>query len=152
MIKKIVIITCTLLCILCINACRTSKSPVAANDNPLPLQKEQVWQLTSMRGKPLKTNITISFNTEASTLSGQATCNTYGADCRLTYSTSSPQGYLYNIVVANLSSGTTLCPEADMNTETRFLSLLAKADALLLTPYNLTLLQNNKEILHFELR
>ncbi len=152
MLKKIAIISCALICIFCITACRTPKPTIAANDEPLTLQKEQVWQLTTMRGKPIKASITISFNTEASTLNGKATCNTYSANCRLNYSSSSPQGCLYNIAVANLSSGPTLCPEADMNVETRYLSLLAKADALLLTPYNLTLLQNDKEILHFELR
>ena len=57
MLKKVTIISCALLCILCITACRTPKSTIAANDEPLALQKEQVWQLTTMRGKPTKARI-----------------------------------------------------------------------------------------------
>jgi heat shock protein HslJ len=132
-------------------ACGSSKS-AASSEEPLSLQKEQVWQLTAMRGRHVKALITLSFNTEAATLNGTATCNRYGADCRLAYSANLPEGYRYTVAVDNLTAGTTLCPEADMNAEARYLALLPKADALLLTAYNLTLFQRDKEILRFELQ
>ena len=130
----------------------TSAKPSATAEEPLLPQKSQIWQLVAMRGKPVDNSITLSFNTEAATLSGRATCNTYGADCRLTYSSSSPEGYRYTVAVVNLAGGNTLCPEADMNAESRYLALLPKADAMLITPYNITLFQKDKEILRFELQ
>lgn len=151
MLKRLWVIGYGLLSLLCITACSSPKH-AATDDNPLLPQKEQVWQLTTMRGRPVEALITLSFNTEASTLNGTATCNRYGADCRLTYSASSPEGYRYTVSVDNLTAGNTLCPEADMNAEARYLALLPKADALLITPYNLTLFQRDKEILHFELQ
>lgn len=151
MLKRLLVIGYGILSLICFMACGSSK-PAATSEEPLSLQKEQVWQLTTMRGRPIDVIITLSFNTEATTLSGNATCNRYGADCHLTYSASSPEGYRYTVAVDNLTSGTTLCPEADMNAEARYLALLPKADALLLTPYNLTLFQKDKEILRFELQ
>ncbi len=151
MLKRLLVIGYGILSIICLVACGSSKS-AASSEEPLSLQKEQVWQLTAMRGRHVKALITLSFNTEAATLNGTATCNRYGADCHLTYSAAAPEGYRYTVAVGNLTAGTTLCPEADMNAETRYLALLPKADALLLTPYNLTLFQKDKEILRFELQ
>ena len=133
-------------------SCSASKPAATPADEPLLPQKEQVWQLTSLRGRPVSGVITLIFNTEAATLSGHATCNTYGADCRLTYTSSTPEGYRYTVAVDNLASDNTLCPEADMNAESRYLALLPKADAMIITPYNITLFQKDKEILHFELQ
>lgn len=133
-------------------ACSSHKAAAVADNEPLLPQKSQVWQLTTLRGRPVNATITLAFNTEAATLNGRATCNTYGADCRLTYSAASSEGYRYTVAIANLAAGNTLCPEADMNAESRYLALLPKADAMLLTPYNLTLYQKDKEILHFELQ
>ena len=133
-------------------ACSSRKPAAAIDNDPLLPQKNQVWQLTTMRGRPVQSPIILSFNTEAATLSGRATCNTYGADCRLTFSAATADGYRYTLAIANLSQGNTLCPEADMNAESRYLALLPKADAMLLTPYNLTLYQRDQEILHFELQ
>ena len=156
MLKRLLVIGYGLLSLLCLMACGSSKpAAVTVDAEPLQPHKEQVWQLVAMRGKSLPARsgiITLTFNPEAGTLSGHATCNNYGADCRLAYSASSPEGYRYTVTVANLAGGNTLCPEADMNAEARYLALLPKADALLLTPYNLTLFQKDKEILRFELQ
>ena len=51
-----------------------------------------------------------------------------------------------------VSGGDVQCPEVDMAIQERYLSLLDKADACLLTPYSLTLFQKGKETLKFELQ
>ncbi len=153
--KKALFTTCWLLGILCLLACTSTKPAPSTSVPPLLPQKEQVWQLVAMRGKPLPSRsatITLSFNTEAATLSGRASCNTYGADCRLNLVEQRPQGDLYSITIDGIDSGRTLCPEADMNAEARYLALLQKADALLIDAYAITLLQKDKEILRFELQ
>lgn len=153
--KKPLLTTCWLLGILCLIACTSTKPAPTSAAAPLQPQKEQVWQLVAMRGKPLpprSATITLTFNTEAATLSGRASCNTYGADCRLTLVEQQPQGDLFHITIDNVASGNTLCPEADMNAEARYLALLPKADALLIDAYAISLLQKGKEILRFELQ
>ena len=137
--KKALFTTCWLLGILCLLACTSTKPAPSTSVPPLLPQKEQVWQLVAMRGKMLA-------------LSGRASCNTYGADCRLNLVEQRPQGDLYSITIDGIDSGRTLCPEADMNAEARYLALLQKADALLIDAYAITLLQKDKEILRFELQ
>lgn len=145
-----------LACAVACSALATDKATSAKqSDTPLLPAKEQVWQLVSMRGKTINANsgtITLTVNPEANSLSGTATCNRYGADCRLGSVQQLPQGDRYTLTIANLDHGNTLCPEADMNAEARYLALLPKADALLMTAYTLTLLQKDKEILRFELQ
>lgn len=153
--KKPLLTTCWLLVILCLMACTSTKPAPTSSAAPLLPQKEQVWQLVSIRGKEVNrrsATVTLVVNPEASTLSGQAACNRYGADCRLTLAAQLPEGDRYSLSVNNLSSGTLQCPEAEMNAEARYLALLPKADALLVTAYTITLFSKDKEILHFELQ
>lgn len=154
MLKRLLYSACCLLCLVCFTACGSPK-PAATAEPPLVPQKEQVWQLVAIRGKAVNPNaavVTIVVNPEAATLSGQAACNPFAAACRLALAEQQPSGDRYTIVLSDLKAGGRQCPEADMNAEARFLALLPKADALVLTAYTLTLLQKDKEILKFELQ
>ena len=139
--------------LLCATACGTSRPGIAASGDPLLPQKEQVWQLVALRGKPVgKEMVTITFNTEAGIVSGTAPCNRYGADCRFSSRTESPEGDRYSIAIANVTHTDILCPDADMNAEARYLALLSKADAVLVGAYTITMYQHDKETLRFELQ
>lgn len=130
----------SLLCIGC-NAGRNDvASPSAKPD------KGQVWQLVSMRGREVKktTVVTLTLNPETGNLHGKAQCNTYYATFRL-----SPGG---GFKISDLGCGEVSCPDADMNAEWRYLSLLPKVDAMTMTEYTMIFYSKGKEILTFELQ
>ena len=64
----------------------------------------------------------------------------------------SPEGSHYELKITDLSGGDVQCPEGDMAVQDRYLALLEKSDACLLTPYTLTLFRNGKEVLKYELQ
>ena len=129
--------------------CGTRRIADAGVDMPMP-EKGQVWQLVSMRGRDVKrgTMVTLTLNTETGNMHGMAQCNSYYADFRLR-----PQANAaYSLTLSNMGSSETSCPDADMNAEYRYFSLLAKADALAVTEYTMTLYSKGKEILKYELQ
>ena len=130
----------------------THHSSLDIQHPPLPtLDKEAVWQLVEMAGRPVQqsTVITLQFNPEAGTLRGQSTCNTYCADYTLSPATQSSL-----IKLSHLSHTDIQCAEAQMNTEERFLALLAKTNQLSLSPdgWTLTLSAKGRNPLVFSLQ
>ncbi len=130
----------------------THHSSLDTHHSPLPtLDKEAVWQLVEMAGRPVQqsTVITLQFNPEAGTLRGQSTCNTYCADYTLSPATQSSL-----IKLSHLTHTDIQCAEAQMNTEERFLALLAKTNQLSLSPdgWTLTLSAKGRNPLVFSLQ
>ena len=137
-------------------ACGTGRK-TASNDAAEALQfdKNQVWQLVSERGKEVelqKPEVILMFHPESGTLRGRVACNRYFADYTLRLNKVTPEGSRYSMKVMYVSGGDVQCPEGGMAEQERYLALLAKADACLLTPYSLTLFQRGKETLKFELQ
>lgn len=120
----------------------------------LSFDKEQTWQLVGQRGKevsPRKTDIILIFHPESSTLRGRVACNRYFADYTMQLTGVDAEGTRYSLKISYVSGGDVQCPEGDMAEQERYLALLGKADACLLTPYTLILFQRGKEILKYEL-
>lgn len=129
----------------------TSPAPAEA----LQFDKGQVWQLVSLRGKeqpPAGAVVTLVLNPEAGTVNGRTQCNRYFADFSARFRSQSAEGCRYDLTFSYLGHGDVVCPDADMSAEERYFALLPKADACLLTPYTLTLMQRGKEIMKFELQ
>ena len=146
------LLTCSLLSVLCMG-CATRR-PVDNSLPPTELDKEQVWQLVAMRGKEVaKTpEVVLMFHPESGTLRGNVVCNRYFADYSLRLDRVTADGTRYNLKVLYASGGDVQCPEGDMAFQERYIALLGKADACLLTPYTLTLFQKGKETLKYELQ
>lgn len=121
----------------------------------LQFDKEQVWQLVAMRGKELPVQadpVIFMLHPESGTLRGRIACNRYFADYKVTLDKVTAEGTRYTLSVMYVSGGDVQCPEGDMAVQERYLALLAKVDACLLTPYTLTLYQRGKETLKYELQ
>ena len=103
---------------------------------------------------PPPTSITLSFNPEAGTLRGQSSCNTYSADYTLSHSSTPSSSPSATLRLSNLTHTDIQCTEAQMNTEERFLALLAKANHLSLSPdgWTLTLSAKGRNPLVFSLQ
>ena len=147
--KPSILLTLLLLTVLLAASCSHRQMPPSEPLAPPPV-KEQVWQLVRMQGKAVDTDgkvPTLVFNPEASTASGTAFCNHYSFACSLR-----ANGDHYDLQLTPWGSTKMACPEADMNAEQRYFSLLEKASALRLTASTLTLLRGNRETLYFELR
>ena len=134
-------------------ACRSPKPAAPADAAPATqLTSQQVWQLVSMRDKPVSRSshiTTIVFNPANHSLSGSGPCNSFSASYHLDMASANhPSPFS----ISHLSSSSVLCPEPTMNAESRFFSLLSHVDALALSPSSLTLFQNNKATLQFELQ
>jgi len=132
-------------------ACSTTQSSNHSTTLPIPeLDKESVWQLVEMAGRSVPSDagpITLQFNPEAGTLRGQSSCNTYSADYTLSPTTYSYTGSLNSSATLKLSnhSHTDIqCAEAQMNTEQRYLALLAKCNHLSINDTKWTLTLSNK--------
>ncbi len=139
----------------------THHSSLDTQHTPLPtLDKEAVWQLVEMAGRPVQqsTVITLQFNPEAGTLRGQSTCNTYCADYTLSHppshSATQPLSHSATLKLSHLTHTDIQCAEAQMNTEERFLALLAKTNQLSLSPdgWTLTLSAKGRNPLVFSLQ
>ena len=139
----------------------THHSSLITHHSPLPtLDKEAVWQLVSLAGRPVQqsTVITLQFNPEAGTLRGQSTCNTYCADYTLSqppsHSATQPLSHSATLKLSHLTHTDIQCAEAQMNTEERFLALLAKTNQLSLSPdgWTLTLSAKGRNPLVFSLQ
>ncbi len=113
------------------------------------LDRNQVWQLVSMRGRDVKSGdkVTLVFNPDGGFLRGMAHCNSYYAECRIR-----PEGSRYSLKLSNMVEGSISCPDAVMNAQFRYTSLLMKADAMEVTEYTLTIYSKGKEILKYELQ
>ena len=140
-------------------SCSSSSHPATQSPGhtPLPdLDKESVWQLVTLAGRPLppSTSITLSFYPEAGTLRGQSSCNTYSADYTLSHSSTPSSSPSATLRLSNLTHTDIQCTEAQMNTEERFLALLAKANHLSLSPdgWTLTLSAKGRNPLVFSLQ
>ena len=139
----------------------THHSSLDTQHTPLPtLDKEAVWQLVSLAGRPVpqSTVITLQFNPEAGTLRGQSTCNTFCADYTLSqppsHSATQPLSHSATLKLSHLTHTDIQCAEAQMNTEERFLALLAKTNQLSLSPdgWTLTLSAKGRNPLVFSLQ
>lgn len=150
---KNIVITLLPLVALLFGAC-SGTHHVAKTPLEVPVfEKEQVWQLTTMRGRPAdrqSKEITLQFNSEAGSVRGIMSCNTYFG--HFVCNPGDPATGRYPISITLEGSGSLGCPEADMNADTRFYALLPKATHAVFTATSITLYQNSKEILHFELR
>ena len=121
----------------------------------MPIDKGQTWQLVEFRGKQWQRQggaTTLVLNPEAGTCRGFAACNTYFGTYTAKLVSSSAEGDRYELKVDVEGSGSLGCPDAEMNAEGRYLALLEKADAMLVTAYSLTLCQRGREVMVFELQ
>ena len=150
--KNLTKILLSLLAVLTITACTSTATQSPCRPVTLSLDKDQIWQLTLINGRQLPNDnktVTLSFNPEAGIFRGQTACNFYAGS----YSLGNPASNgRHALSIDFLGSGSVQCPEADMNAEERFLATLKKANYILLNENTLSLFQNEKEILHFELR
>ena len=148
--KRIVLILFTMVFF----ACSTAKHNTAAIPDLLQPDKNQIWQLVAMRSRNLNpaSPVTLLLNPDTGIISGNANCNNYYAKFTIKPLRSTPEGDVFQLSVNSLSTGSTRCPDADMNAEQRYTALLEKADTMVLTAYTLTLYQRGKEILKFELQ
>ena len=147
--------TLLLLTALLLTSCGGSRKASMDEEMALRFDKEQVWQLISMRGKALKASdgtVTLMFYPEGKAIRGLIACNRYFADYTLRFNEVTPEGTRYDLKMTDLSGGDVQCPEGDMALQDRYLALLGKADACLLTPYTLTLFRGGKEVLKYELQ
>lgn len=155
--KASIVTYITLIVCLLLAACGNSK-PAAkdtAQQITLAPEKGQVWQLVAMRGKAVSRTsdiITLTFNPEAGTISGKATCNSYYGNYSLKLDSKTPEGDNYTLKLSDVGSTKVFCNETDMNAESRYISLLPKADALRIDAYTLSFYQKGKEILRYELQ
>lgn len=136
-------------------ACGGPRATVGADGGALELEKEQVWQLVAMRGKEVSRSndaVVLMFHPESGTLRGRVACNGYFGDYELRGVRVGAEGTRYSMEVRYVSGGDVQCPEGDMAAQERYLSLLGKADACLLTPWSLTLFQKGREVLKYELQ
>lgn len=143
-----------LLSVLLPAACSAPRQSAGAPP-PLVPQKEQVWQLVRMQGRPLpprQPQTTLVVNPDAATMGGHTTCNTYSFSCDLGAPRQEPDADYYNVSLRLIGSGSVRCSEADMNAEDRYLITLGRATTMRLTATTLTLYQKNREILYFELQ
>lgn len=116
--------------------------------------KEQVWQLVTLRGKSLPSswgNVTMTLNPEGGILKGVIACNRYSARYSCHLESTDANGVHYRMEIEQLGIDGVQCPEADMALQERYLSLFAKSDACILTSHSVTLFYNGKETLHYEL-
>lgn len=144
-----------LACVPSLTQCTSQKSAATAGDDALAFDKVQVWQLVAMRGKEIPAQddpIIFMLHPESETLRGRIACNRYFADYKVHLNKVTAEGTHYALTVQYISGGDVQCPEGDMALQERYLALLAKADACLLTPYTLTLYQKGKEILKYGLQ
>ena len=147
--------TLLLLTALLLASCGGSRKAPMGEAEALQFDKEQVWQLVSMRGKELKASdgiVTLMFYPEGKAIRGLIACNRYFADYTLRLDKVTSDGTHYDLKMSDLSGGDVQCPEGDMAMQDRYLALLEKADACLLTPYSLTLFRGGKEVLKYELQ
>ncbi|MBQ8703710.1 MAG: META domain-containing protein [Bacteroidales bacterium] len=136
-------------------ACGAPKPTPTADAAALRFDKEQVWQLVAQRGKEVASTadpVLLMFHPESGTLRGRVACNRYFADYKLRLDRVAADGSHYRLEVLYVSGGDVQCPEGDMAAQERYLALLAKADACLLTPVALTLFQKGREVLKYELQ
>ena len=135
-------------------ACSSPKPTIKVDmRQAVAVNKHCVWQLVEMRGKPMPQTgkvITLTLNPEAGTLSGQAFCNRYYADCTQQLRATEEEGTRYELGLSHLQSGAVQCPEADMDTEHRYLTTLAKATHMVVNSTTLTLYQKSKPLLKYE--
>lgn len=143
-----------LLALLVLSSCESPQPSVRTSAAELPkLNKNQMWQLSLLNGRDLPNDAkttTLSFNPEAGSFRGQTACNSYAGAYLLGEASATDGRRSFSILL--LTPGSIRCPEADMNAEERFLSVLKKANHILITEYSLSLYYNDKEILHFELQ
>lgn len=147
--------TLLLLTALLLTSCGSSRKASVNEESALQFDKEQVWQLVSIRGKEVRSSdgvVTLMFYPEGNAIRGLIACNRYFADYTMRFDKVSPEGSHYELKITDLSGGDVQCPEGDMAVQDRYLALLEKSDACLLTPYTLTLFRNGKEVLKYELQ
>lgn len=138
-----------------LTSCGGSRKTSAVPAEARTFDKDQVWQLVSMRGKEVSARdgvVTLMFYPEGNAIRGLVACNRYFADYTMRPGKVDADGTRYSIKVSYISGGDVQCPEGDMAFQDRYLALLGKADACLLTAYGLTLYQHGKETLRFELQ
>ena len=135
----------TLVCIFSV-ACSGSKSSTTKDSN-LDFNRDDVWQLTTMRGLEVQyaegqDPVTIQLNPEALTVNGNSGCNTYFGDFKYDKKGTFDFG--------DLGCTRMACPEQMMRLEDQYLPILDKVDAYTLTEYKLTFLQGEKVLLEFD--
>ena len=135
--------------------CHTAKVEVV----PPPVDKEQVWQLVEMQGRPVGRNaatVTIAFNPATGMLRGHAACNSYSAVYTLSPLVADGRSDRdwCALAISNVAADSIRCPEADMNAEARYLARLRQCNRLALADAGNTLLLGNKDkaVLIFELQ
>lgn len=147
---------CGLLLLPLLVQCKASREvTVLPAEEPLRFDKEQVWQLTALQGKEVpqaSAEVILMFHPESGTLRGRVACNRYFADYTLRHAGTDAAGSRYEMEVKYVSGGDVQCPEGGMAEQERYLTLLGRADACLLSATTLTLFRKGKETLKFGLQ
>ncbi len=147
------IILCLLVSFLALSCASNRRQKVQSE--PPQLDKEQVWQLTSLQGRPLpagSTEVLLMFYPDGNALRGRIACNRYFADYKVNPVKMKPEGTRYTIQVTDISGGDVQCPEGGMELQQRYLAVLSRVTSCHLTSYTLTFYQKDKEVLKFELQ
>lgn len=134
-------------------SCKSNQETTRPAENSLLPDKSQTWQLVALNGREIPRNaktVTLSFNPEAASFRGTTACNTYAGT--YTLGSPSPSDGRCSLSISTLESGSLRCPEADINAESRYLSLLQKTNSIFISQHTLTLYQRNKETLRFQLQ
>ena len=136
-------------------SCNTPRMTSHTDTTQPSLAKEQTWQLAATKGRNLAPGDkapTLVINPEAGTFTGHAQCNSYTFRYVLQHPEAQLDGDYYDLGLSFWGSSTLTCPEASKNAEERYLDLLSKSTRIRITSTTLTLYQQNKETLHFELQ
>ena len=131
-----------------------SHRQVPSGESPR-FDKEQVWQLTSLQGRPLSAGsaeVLLMFYPDGNALRGRIACNRYFADYSAKPEKTTAEQTSYAIRVTDIGGGDVQCPEGGMELQQRYLAALAKVTSCRLTAYTLVFYQKDKEILKFELQ
>ena len=141
--------------ILLLAGCTSPKPVGKAPRDVLVPGKGQVWQLVALQGKPLDPADkapTLILNPDAATASGFAYCNNYSFQMKMEQPESHPEGDSFRVQLQLWGTGSLSCPDKEMNAESRYLTLLAKGERLVINATTLVIYQRNKEILRYSLQ
>ena len=146
--NKKVGVLCIVAFLCCLSVgCRTVRVQV----EPPELDRDQVWRLVEMQGRKLDrgaARVTIVFNPETGSLHGSAACNTYSANYLLSLlgdDDATSRKWMCSLSISGLECTSVQCPDAEMNSEARYLSRLRHCNRLSLADAGNTLILGTRD-------
>ncbi len=96
------------------------------------------------------TTITLRFNPETLSFKGNGGCNDFYGQYSAQVAQNKPEYTVYNFKFNNIGHTRIQCPDNQMKTESRLLTLLPKINSCHIDAYTLIFYHNNKEIIRLE--